>query len=78
MGQVKKRWKDIKSAVIDRQWRCATTGVGGPLPEVPYEDMIRQIIRETTNLVNVPASCKVDAFFLALVPLQIILLKLIE
>ena len=53
-----------------------------PLPEIHYEDVIRRIIRETTSLVNgvkgksqVPTSCKIDAFLLAL---QIILLKLIE
>ena len=79
VGQVKKRWKDMKSAVIDRQRQSTKTGGGCPLPEIQYEDIIRRIIGETTNLVNgmegksqVPTSCKIDAFFLAL---QIILLK---
>ena len=31
VGQVKKRWKDVKSAVIDRQHRSMTTG-GGWVP----------------------------------------------
>ena len=55
----------------DRRWV--------PLPEIHYEDVIKWIIGEITNLVNgvegksqVPTSCKVDAFLLAL---QIILLK---
>jgi len=30
--QVKKRWKDIKSAVTDRQRICSSTGGGGLLP----------------------------------------------
>ena len=79
VGQVKKRWKDMKSAVIDRQRQSTETGGGCPLPEIQYEDIIRRIIGEITNLVNgvegksqVPTSCKIDAFFLAL---QIILLK---
>ena len=72
----------MKSAVIDQQRRSMKTGGGCPFPEIHYEDVIRRIIRETTSLVNgvegksqVPTSCKIDAFLLAL---QIILLKLIE
>ena len=83
VGQVKKWWKDMKSAVIDRQRQSTKTGGGCSLPEIQYEDIIRRIIAigETTNLVNgvegksqVPTSCKIDddAFFLAL---QILLLK---
>ena len=47
-----KTWKDMKSAVIDRQRRSLTTGGGCPLPEIQYEDVIRRIIGETTNLAN--------------------------
>ena len=41
VGQVKKRWTDMKSAVIDQQRRSMTTGGGCPLPEIHYEDVIR-------------------------------------
>ena len=67
----------MKYAVWHR--RSMSTGGGCPLPEIHYEDVIRWIIGETTNLVNrvegksqVPTCCKIDAFFLAL---SIILLK---
>lgn len=50
--QLKKRWKDMKAAVLERQRKSTGTGGGGPLPEVPYEDIIRKIIGENTNLVN--------------------------
>ena len=47
VGQVKKRWKDMKSAVIDRQRQRTKTGGGCPLQDIQYEDIIRRIIGET-------------------------------
>ena len=40
VAQVKKRWKDMKQAVLERQRKSTATGWGGSLPEVPYEELV--------------------------------------
>ena len=53
VAQVKKRWKDMKQAVLERQRKSTATGGGGPLPEVPYEELVLAILGANTNLVDV-------------------------
>ena len=52
VAQVKKRWKDMKQAVLERQRKSTATGGGGPLPEVPYEELVLAILGANTNLVD--------------------------
>ena len=42
----------MKHAVLEKKRRAAGTGGGGPLPDLPFEDLVSVIIGDTTNLVN--------------------------
>ena len=61
VAQVEKRFKDMKHAVLDKKRRAAGTGGGGPLPDLPFEDLVSAIIGDTTNLVNgVEGKCTIQ------------------
>lgn len=47
---VKKKWKDMKKAPIDRPNVMSKTGGGGKVPEVPFEELIMEIVGADTHL----------------------------
>ncbi|KAL8610446.1 hypothetical protein ACOMHN_035163 [Nucella lapillus] len=48
--QIKKRWKDVKQAVIKRKQQLAETGGGPPPPPLPFEDAVLAVIGDNTCL----------------------------
>ena len=49
---IKKRWKDMRDAVKNKQKTAFRTGGGPPDAPVPYEDFILDILGDNTNLID--------------------------
>ncbi|KAL8589320.1 hypothetical protein ACOMHN_052323 [Nucella lapillus] len=47
--QIKKRWKDVKQAVIKRKQQLAETGGGPPPPPLPFEDAVLAVIGDNMS-----------------------------
>ncbi|KAK7488546.1 hypothetical protein BaRGS_00020163 [Batillaria attramentaria] len=61
--EVKKKWKDMKKAAIDRPNVMKKTGGGGKVPEVPYEGLIMDIVGTDTHLRSgIPGSQLTDSW----------------
>ncbi|KAL8588938.1 hypothetical protein ACOMHN_012976 [Nucella lapillus] len=48
--QIKKRWKDVKQAVIKRKQQLAETSGGPPPPPLSFEDAVLAVIGDNTCL----------------------------
>jgi len=48
----RKKWKDVKAAVLKEQLEMKKTGGGGPVKESPYKDLVWQIIGDRSDVVS--------------------------
>jgi hypothetical protein len=48
LDQIKKRWKDTKKAVLDKNQLVKKTGGGPAAPPLPFEDVVLGILGETS------------------------------
>jgi len=48
----RKKWKDVKAAVLKEQLEMKKTGGGGPVKESPYKDLVWQIIGDRSDVAS--------------------------
>ena len=50
--EIKKKWKDLKAAVMKEQVSQKQTGSGGPMKETPYKELLLFIIGDRSDVVS--------------------------